>query len=302
MATRSRLARREAIEGYLFLLPWLIGFLAFTLGPLIGALLLGFTDWNGITPARWNGFENYANIFARDRLFWKSLQVTFVFALLYLPLSIVIGFGTALIMNQKIPGITFFRTLYYLPSVLSGVAVAILWGFVFHREYGVLNWLLGQFGIQRIAWLQSQQWALPSLVIMQLWGVGGSVLIYLAGLQGIPTELYDSAQIDGAGWWRRLWNVTIPMMSPVIFFNLITGIIGTLQVFTQAYIITRGGPNYATYFYALNIYYTAFRELRLGYASALAWILFVIIVALTGVMFAFARRWVYYAGEREAII
>ena len=302
MATRLTLARREAIEGYIFLLPWLVGFLVFTLGPLVAALLLGFTDWNGITPAVWSGFDNYRTIIFADPLFWQSLRVTFTFALLYLPLNLLIGFSMALLMNQRVRGILFFRTVYYLPSILSGVAVAVLWGFVFHREYGVLNWLLGLAGIGRIAWLQSQTWSLPALVIMQLWGVGGTVLIYLAGLQGIPTELYDSAHIDGAGWWRRLWNVTIPMMSPTIFFNLIIGIISTFQVFTQAYIVTRGGPNYATYFYALFIYNTAFRELRLGYASALAWILFLIIVAITAVVFRLSQRWVYYAGEREARI
>jgi multiple sugar transport system permease protein len=208
----------------------------------------------------------------------------------------------ALLMNQNIRGITVFRTLYYLPSVLSGVAVAVLWGFVFHREYGVLNWLLGLVGIGPIAWLQSETWVLPALVIMELWRVGGSIIIYLAGLQGIPTELYEAATVDGAGWWRRLWHVTIPMMTPTIFFNLILGLIGTLQVFTQAYILTRGGPNYASYFYSLNIYFRTFRDLRLGYASALAWILFVITVALSAILFATSRRWVYYAGEREGTL
>jgi multiple sugar transport system permease protein len=302
MTTHSKLARREAIEGYIFLLPWIVGFLAFTLGPLIAALYLGFTNYSGTGPLRWVGIDNYIAIFTRDTLFWKSLQVTLVFALLYLPLSLVIGFAVAMLMNQNIPGITFFRTLYYLPSVLSGVAVAVLWGFVFHREYGVLNWLLGLAGIGRIPWLQSTTWVLPALVIMELWRVGGSIIIYLAGLQGIPTELYEAAKVDGAGWWRQLRNVTIPMMTPTIFFNLILGLIGTLQVFTQAYILTRGGPNYASYFYSLNIYFRTFRDLRLGYASALAWILFVITVALSAIIFATSRHWVYYAGEREGTI
>jgi len=299
MARRSKLARREALEGYLFLLPWIVGFLAFTLGPLIAALLLGFTSWNGFNPTQWIGLDNYISIFTSDPVFWQSLRVTVVFAVLYLPLSLVLGFGMALIMNQNLPGITFFRTAYYLPYVVSGVAVAVMWGFVFHREYGVLNWLLGLVGLDRISWLASETWALPSLVIVELWRVGGSVVIYLAGLQGIPTELYDSVKVDGANWWHRLWGVTIPMVSPTIFFNLIIGLIGTFQVFTQAYVMTQGGPNYATYFYALNIYNTAFQDLRLGYASALAWILFVIIMILTLITFWGSRRWVYYAGERE---
>lgn len=302
MATHSKLARREAIEGYIFLLPWLLGFLIFTLGPLIAALYLGFTNYTGTGAPRWIGFDNYVAIFTRDTLFWKSLQVTLVFALMYLPLSLVIGFTVAMIMNQNIPGITFFRTLYYLPSVLSGVAVAILWGFVFHREYGVLNYMLAQIGIDRVPWLQSSTWVLPALVIMELWRVGGTIIIYLAGLQGIPTEYYEAAKVDGAGFWRQLWNITLPMMTPTIFFNLVLGLIGTLQIFTQAYILTKGGPNYSSYFYSLNIYFRTFRDLRIGYASALAWVLFVITVLLSSVIFSTSRRWVYYAGEREEIV
>ncbi len=298
-ARGSRLARREAVEGYVWLLPWIVGFLAFTIGPLGASLYLGFTDWNGVESPQWIGLENYTSLFTSDPLFWQSLKVTFLFAAMYLPLSLLIGFTLALIMNQSIAGIRIFRTLYYLPSVVSGVAVAVLWWFVFNRDYGVLNWLLGLFGIPPVDWLQSEFWALPALVIMELWRVGGSIIIYLAGLQGIPTELYDSALVDGAGWWRRLWYITIPMMSPTIFFNLVMGIIGTLQIFTQAYIITQGGPNYATYFYALNIYNTAFSALRLGYASAMAWVLFVIILLLTLVVFRWGKAWVYYAGEKE---
>jgi multiple sugar transport system permease protein len=300
MLRSLKLARREALEGYIWLLPWLVGFLAFTLGPLVASLVLGFTNWDGVTPAQWIGLDNYVNLLTNDPLFWQSLKVTAIFAALYLPLSIVIGFFLAMIMNQRLPGIMLFRTIYYVPSVLSGVAVAVLWGFVFHREYGLLNWLLGLAGVPPVTWLESETWALPSLIIMELWRVGGSVIIYIAGLQGIPTELYDSARVDGAGWWRRLWSVTIPMMSPTIFFNLVLGAIGTLQVFTQAYIMTQGGPNYATFVYALNIYNTAFQSLQLGYASALSWVLFLIILVVTLIIFRWSSAWVYYAGEREA--
>jgi multiple sugar transport system permease protein len=263
MVLRHKLARREAVEGYVWLQAWLIGFVVFTFGPMVASMLLGFTDWNGIDPPRWMGLRNYVGILTEDPLFWQSLKVTAVFGAMYLPLSLLIGFAMALLMNQPLRGITVYRTLYYLPSVLSGVAVAVLWGFVFHREYGVLNWVLGLVGLGPVPWLQSTTWALPALVIMELWRVGGSIIIYLAGLQGISTEYYDAAKVDGAGWWRRLWHVTIPMMSPTIFFNLVLGIIGTLQVFTQAYILTRGGPSYATYFYSLLIYDTAFQGLRL---------------------------------------
>lgn len=295
---RLNLARREAIDGYLFLLPWILGFLIFTAGPVLASFLLGFTDWNGTSPIQFYGIGNYLAIF-QDHLFWQSLKVTLAYSVGYIPLSGIFAMVIALLMNQRVPGITVFRTIYYLPAVVSGAAVAVLWNFVFNREYGVLNWFVGLFGIQPIPWLQSETWVVVGFIIMGLWGIGGGMLILLAALQGIPTELYEAASIDGANQWRKFWNITVPMTSPALFFNLVTGIIGTLQIFTSAYIITRGGPNYATYFYALNIYLTAFSYLRLGYASALAWILFVIILALTLIVFKWSNSWVYYAGERE---
>jgi multiple sugar transport system permease protein len=205
----------------------------------------------------------------------------------------------AMLMNQRLRGISAFRTIYYLPSVLSGVAVAVLWGFVFHRDYGVLNWFLSIFGIDPIPWLQDPRWVIPAMVIMQLWGVGASVIIYLGGLQGIPTELFEVARIDGASWWSTLRSVTLPMMSPVIFFQLVLGVIATLQVFTQAYVLTGGGPDYGSFFYAINIYQRAFVELRLGYASALSVVLALIIVGITGIIFKSSKAWVYYAGDKD---
>jgi len=299
MARLSRLARREELAGYLWILPWLIGFLAFTLFPILASLGLGFTSWNGRGTPHWIGLANFRAIFTSDPLFVQSLKVTGFFALLYLPLSLLIGFGMALLMNQKLRGMSLFRTIYYLPSVLSGVAVAVLWQFVFNQNYGVLNWLLNFVGIGPVNWLQSSTWVIPSIVIMQLWGVGASVIIYLGGLQGIPSELYEVARVDGAGFWQTLWKVTLPMMSPVIFFQLVLGVISTFQIFTQAYIMTGGGPNYGSYFYALNIFDTAFVDLRIGYASALSWLLFVIILIITLVVFKTSKAWVYYAGERE---
>ncbi|MFI7066808.1 carbohydrate ABC transporter permease [Kribbella sp. NPDC050124] len=291
------MARREAATGLLWVQAWFVGFVLFTLGPIVGATYLAFTDWQGQGAPRWVGFGNFVEIFTADPLFWQSVKVTAVFAILYLPASLVIGFAMAMLMNQKLAGVTVFRTVYYLPSVLSGVAVAILWNFVFHREYGVLNWFVGLFGLDPIPWLQDPRWVIPALVIMQLWGVGSSIIIYLGGLQGIPTELYEVARIDGAGWWGVLRHVTLPMMSPVIFFQLVLGLIATFQVFTQAYVMTQGGPDDASYFYALNIYNRAFVELRLGYASALAVVLFIAIVAVTGIIFKTSKAWVYYAGE-----
>ncbi len=276
----SDLLRREAIQGYLFILPWFIGFLVFTAGPLIAALGFSFTNWNGVSAMEWIGFENYIQL-SQDSRFWQSLKVTLVFTFFYLILNLIIGFGLALVMNQPVRGIRIFRTIYYLPAVLSGVAVAVLWAILFHREFGALNWLLGLIGIKRIGWLVSESWALPSIIIMELWRVGSTIIIFLAGLQGIPPELYEAAEVDGANRRWRLWSITIPLMSPSIFFVLIVGFINTMQVFTQAYIMTKGGPNFATYFYSINLYITTFRELRLGYASAQAGVLFVIIFLIT---------------------
>ena len=277
---RSDLLRREAIQGYLFILPWFIGFLVFTAGPLIAALGFSFTDWNGFSAMEWIGFENYIQL-TRDSRFWQSLKVTLVFTIFYLTLNLIIGFALALVMNQPVRGMRIFRTIYYLPAVLSGVAVAVLWSFLFHREFGALNWLLGFIGIKRIGWIVSESWALPSIIIMELWRVGSTIIIFLAGLQGIPPELYEAAEVDGANRRWRLWSITIPLMSPSIFFVLIVSFINSMQVFTQAYIMTRGGPNYATFFYSMNLYQTTFRELRLGYASAQAGVLFVIIFIVT---------------------
>jgi multiple sugar transport system permease protein len=301
VAKISRLQRREEIAGYIWVSPWLLGFLGLTALPLIASLVLGLTDWNGTGTLRWVGLANYEKIFTGDPVFWQSLKVTAIFAVLYLPLSLVLGFALAMLMNQPLKGIRLLRTIYYVPSVLSGVAVSILWAFIFNKNYGVFDWLLGLVHVAPVPWLTSSFWVIPALVVMQLWGVGGSMIIYLAGIQSVPTELYEAARVDGAGWWRRLRTVTLPMTSPTILFNLILGLIGTFQVFTQAYIITQGGPNYASLFYALDIYDTAFQDLRLGYASALATILFAIIVVVSAVVFRWSRSWVYYAGRREPV-
>jgi multiple sugar transport system permease protein len=300
MANLTKMQRREELEGYLWVSPWFIGFLAFTFLPFLASFALGFTDWNGVGTPKFVGLQNYIQLFTADPLFWQSLKVTFIFAILYLPLSLILGFGLALLMNQPLPGMRFFRTLYYAPSILSGVAVAVLWGFIFNQNFGVLNWMLHFVGIKPIPWLESSFWVIPAFVIMQLWGVGGSMLIYLAGIQGVPTELYDAALVDGASWRKRLRHITLPMTSPTILFNLVLGLIGTFQIFTQAYIITQGGPNYGSYFYALNLYDTAFQDLRLGYASSMATVLFVIIALCSVAVFRWSRTWVYYAGRRGA--
>ena len=296
---KTKMARREAIEGYLFILPWILGYLVFRLGPMLYSLFLSFTDYAARGAPQFIGLENYTYMFTKDPRFLDSLRSTLAFVVGYLPLNLALGLAIALLMNQRVRGITVFRSIYYLPAVTSGVAVAILWQFVFHKQWGILNAMLAVFGIQPIGWLVDPNWVMAAFVIMSVWGVGGSMIIYLAGLQSIPTELYESAMIDGANGIKKFWHITLPMLTPTIFFVLITGLIGAFQIFESAYIMTGGGPNYATYFFGLNIYFTAFQSLRFAYASTLAWMLFAIIAALTIVVFTTSRRWVFYAGGRE---
>jgi multiple sugar transport system permease protein len=296
---KNKRARREAIEGYLFILPWLIGYLLFRLGPLLASLYLSFTNYSGSGSPKWIGLENYRYMLSEDPRFLDSLRSTLSYVAGYLPASLVLGLAIALLMNQKVRGILVFRGVYYLPAVTTGVAVALLWQFVFHKQYGVLNALLSPFGIPQIGWLVDPNVVMYAFIIMALWGVGSTMIVYLAGLQAIPTELYEAATIDGANNAHKFWSVTLPLLTPVLFFNLVTGMIAAFQIFENAYIMTSGGPNYATYFFGLNIYFTAFQSLRFGYSSTIAYVLFVLIAALTLFVMTTSRRWVYYAAERE---
>jgi multiple sugar transport system permease protein len=293
------LARREAIEGYLFILPWLIGYLVFRLGPLLASLYLSFTNYTGSGAPKWIGLENYRYMLTEDPRFIDSLRSTLTYVAGYLPASLLLGLAIALLMNQRVRGILVFRSIYYLPAVITGVAVALLWQFVFHKQYGVLNAILSWFGVPQIGWLVDPNVVMVAFIIMALWGIGGTMIVYLAGLQAIPTELYEAATIDGATAGQKFWSVTLPLLTPVLFFNLVTGLIAAFQIFENAYIMTSGGPNYATYFFGLNIYFTSFQSLRFGYASTIAYILFVLIAALTLFVMTTSRRWVYYAAEKE---
>lgn len=294
----SKVARREELEGWLFASPWIIGFMIFTAGPMLASIVLSFYEYDFLTAPRWVGLQNFSKAFTRDPLFWQSLKVTTAYSFVSIPLMLACGFLIALLMNQKVKGIYLFRTIYYIPTVLPSVAVAFLWTWILNPQFGLLNYFLrAVFGIKGPGWLASETWALPALIIMSLWGVGGPMVIYLAGLQSIPEHLYEAAELDGADVFSKFRHITVPLMSPIIFFNLIMGIIGSFQVFTNAYIMTQGGPYYATYFYMLYLYDTAFRYFRMGYGSALAWVLFVVIFALTLSQFILSRRWVYYTGS-----
>lgn len=290
-------ARREEREFYLYISPWIIGFVLFGAGPIIGAFVLSFTEWSLLAPPKWVGFGNFKAMFA-DAFARIALVNTIYYGLGSVTLGVVVSFLLALLLNQKVHAQALFRTIFYLPSVVSGIAVALLWINIFNPDFGLLNQFLRNIGVQNPpGWLVSPQWAMPALIMMSVWGAGGSMVIYLAGLQSIPEHLYEAASIDGAGVWSKFWNITVPMMSPVIFFNLIVGFISSLQSFVQIYVMTDGGPANATLVYGLYIYRNAFRFFKMGYASALSWVLFVVIIAITIGQFVLARRWVYYEGD-----
>lgn len=295
VAWRKKPAVREAAFFYVCVAPWILGFILFTAGPLIASMLISFTRWDFISPSTFIGLENYRAALD-DELFFKSLKVTTVYTFLSVPLGLVGGLLVAWLMNQKLTGITLFRTLYYLPSVIAGVAVALLWQWIFNPNYGLINAMLALVGIQGPKWIYAEAWVVPAFVLMSLWSVGAPMIIYLAALQNVPTELYEAASLDGAGALRRFWSITLPMISPVIFLNLIIGIINSFQIFTSVYIMTEGGPNNGSLFFVLYIYRHAFQYFNVGYASALAWILFIIIMALTLIVFKTSRAWVYYEG------
>lgn len=293
--SRRRLMR--ALEGYLFISPWIVGFLVFTAGPILASLVLSFFEWSLIRPPRFAGLNNYVKIFTADPLFWQSLKVTLIYVIVAIPLQLAFALFLAILLNQKVRLIPLFRTIFYLPSQVSAVAIAVIFLWIYHPELGLLNELLRHVGIKGPAWLISERWALPALIGMSLWSVGGAMIILLAGLQDVPQHLYEAASLDGAGEFAKFRFITLPMLSPVLFFNLVLGIIGGFQYFTQAYVMTRGGPLNATLFYALYLYLNAFNFLKMGYAAALAWILFVIMIAVTIWQLRLARHWVYYEYE-----
>ena len=292
----SRVEFRNTAKGLAFLSPWLVGFCVFTLIPIALSLYYSFCDYSLLQRPIWRGLENYRLLF-RDEVFFKSLWNTFYYAAMALPAGMLVSIGLALMLNVHIRGQAVYRTIIFLPSLVPTVAAAMLWLWLFNSRLGLVNTALSYLGITGPRWLGDADWAMPALVIMSLWGVGHTVVIYLAGLQDVPRELYEAAAIDGAGIWGRLWSVTIPMLSPVIFFNLILAIIGTLQVFTLPYIMTQGGPARSTYFYTMYLYDNAFTFLRMGYASAMAWMQLLIILTLTGLAFWTSKRWVYYQGR-----
>ena len=293
----SAYRRRETIAFYLTIAPWLAGFILLTAGPMLLSLLATFTDWDLLTPPAWAGLDNYRSL-ADDPLFWQSLKVTAIYTLAYVPLDLVGGMLLALLVRPRLRGMGAFRTIFYLPAVFSGVAFVVVWVWLLDPRGGLINLALSQIGIQGPAWLNDPKWALPALVLMSFWGWGRSMVIFLGGMSAIPGELYEAAAMDGAGKLQSFWTVTLPLISPTLFFNLVLSIIATFQTFTNAFVATDGGPLDATLFLVLYIYRQAFQYLHMGYAATLAWVLLAIILALTLLVVRSQRWWVFYLGER----
>jgi multiple sugar transport system permease protein len=286
--------QRSTLLGLAFISPWIIGFLGLTLYPVMKSLYYSFCDYDVLSQPVWVGMQNYSDM-ADDAVFWKSLSNTFIFAMISLPVGAVVSLLIALLLNQPVPGRNLFRTLFFVPSMVPAVAVGMIWLWLFNGKFGLLNYALGQVGISGPNWLTDEHWTKPALIITTLWQTGGSIVIYLAALQDVPRHLYESARIDGASRARQVWSITLPIISPVIYFNVIIGIIGSLQVFAGPYVMLGqgGGPNRSALFYAVYLYQNAFQYNQMGYASAMAWVLFGIILVTTVLATRVARRLVY---------
>lgn len=295
-ARRRKFISNSTVMGYLFASPWFISLTLFTIYPIGAVVYYSFTEYKIIRPPEWIGVGNFVELFTVDTIFWQSLYNTFYYTVIAVPLGILVALILATLLNQKLRGITWFRTIFYLPTIVPLFASAILWLWILNPMVGLLNIFLAQIGIKGPGWLASETWSKPALIIMSTWAVGGSMIIFLAGLQGIPRQLYEAADIDGANSWHKFRHVTVPMLSPTIFFNLVMGIIGSFQIFTHVYIMTggQGGPVNSTMFYVLYLYKMAFQYLRMGMATAMALILFFIILALTLAVFITSGKWVYY--------
>jgi multiple sugar transport system permease protein len=284
---------------YLFIAPWIIGFVVFTLGPLIFSLIISFFDWPIVGDVTFVGFDNYIKMFTKDKMFYHSMGVTLKFALFFVPLDIMIALGLAVLLNQNLKGQSFFKTIFYLPSVISGVAVSMIWLWLFDYKFGMINYILQMLNVSGPNWLGDPKWSIIAMVIASLWGQGTMVLIFLAALRDVPQEFYEAATIDGAGPWTRFVKITLPLITPSLLFNLIMTIISAFQQLSLALLMTKGGPSNSTYFYAMYVYNNAFKHFEMGYASANAWVMFLIILTLTMVVFKSSSLWVYYESETK---
>jgi multiple sugar transport system permease protein len=292
---------RDAVWGYVFLFPWILGLIVFWLGPILLSFALSFTQYDVISAPQFIGLANYAKAFFDDPLFWPSILRTFEYSAVVVPVGLVGALGLALLLNRGVRGTNVFRAAFFVPTLTPAVALVLLWSWLLQPEIGPINDALKVIGVKGPLWLSSKDWALPSIMLINLWASmgGNTMLIFLAGLQGVPQEMYEAASLDGAGGWSRFRHITLPMISPTFFFNLVLGVIGALKVFTTAFVATQGGPVYATWFFALHIYQQAFAFFKMGYGSALAWVFVVVLLLFTYFQVVLSRRWVYYAGGEE---
>lgn len=292
----SRIFTNQRITGYILISPWFIGFLIWTLGPFLTSIGLSFLRWDMMGAPEYVGLDHFVKLFTDDVRFRAALINTPIYVAVSVPMKQIIALTIALILDQKLRGIYIYRSIFYLPSVTSGVATAVLWAQVFGYRMGVLNAVLSRIGIDPQPWLTSIRWALPTLIVVSLWNVGNIFVIYLAGLQGVPTHFYEAAEVDGATDWQKFWKITVPLITPSIFFNSVMGFISSFKVFTLARVMTNGRPADRTLFYVLYLYQKSFQDFRMGYASAMAWILFLIILLLTLSQLWLSKKWVYYEG------
>lgn len=295
----SKLERKEELQGFIFIGPWIIGLLCFTLFPILFSLYASFTNYNVTSTMDFIGLQNYNTMFFHDPLFWISLKNTLYYVAFSVPTGTIGAVTLAVLLNQRIVGMRMFRTVFYLPSVISGVGVYYLWMQLLSPTSGLVNFVLSWFGIDGPAWLSDPAWTKPAIILMRLWGLGGGMLLYLASLQGVPASLYEAAEIDGASSIRRFWHVTLPMITPIIFFEIVTGLIGAFQIFQEGYVMSgngNGGPADSLLFYNLHLWHEAFTSFHMGYASAMAWILFIIAIVITLINLVLSKYWVYYEG------
>ncbi len=296
---RDQRQRKALLTGLFFISPWLVHLLVFTLYPFVASLYLSLTSYDVFNPPRWVGTRNYVELLTDDPIFWTSLYNTLYYAFFSLLLGTITAIAIAMLLNMQIGGLSFYRTIYYLPSITPVVAQTILWMWLFNPVYGPINLIIEAVGLTPPSWLSDPMWTKPTLILLGLWNIGGSIVIYLAGLQDVPRHLLEAAELDGANWWRKILHVTLPMISPVIFFNFVTGLIGVLQYFTQAFVISggTGGPADSTMFYTMYLFRSGFYSFKMGYASAMAWLLFVMILILTLAVWRGSERHIYYAGH-----
>ena len=300
MLGRRKKAGNELVRKsvpYLFILPWIIGFIVFTAGPMVFSLIMSLFNWPVTKAPEFVGLENYTTMFTADPQFYKSLTITLKFAAVFVPLNLIIALALALLISQPIKGAKVFRTIFYLPAVVSGVAVSIIWGWIFNSEYGILNYFLKFLGIEGPKWLIDPKWAIIAIVVASAWGVGTMMLIFYTDIRSIPKDMYEAASIDGASPLRQFFSITVPIITPTILFNTITSVISALQQLTLVLLLTGGGPLKSTYFYGLMVYNNAFKHHKLGYASANAWFMFIIILVLTSLIFKSSSAWVFYESE-----